>query len=199
MERQKLNTADARISSLETAVDNITKAVAGLAVKLDGLSDSLSKSHRWDWASIWGGVACLLVVIGAVGQSYIAPIYSKFDFLSKDFQETKLELNRLRDTANLNRGNIEKHAALFAAKLTEIETQFDWLNDIVNMRDRNASLLTAMLWEKAYQRPLPQPTLPNAGPGANDQSRADYNGEAALISIREMLDDKQYRRTQGTP
>lgn len=170
------NNLQSRVSSLETSVANIAEGVVALSKKVDSLAETFTRSHRWDWQAIWGGLGIVLMVIGAAGTAWISPIYTQIEFGKAEWADAKREMRSLRSLSTDNRALIDKHAAVFGAKLTEVETQFDWLNDIVNMRDRNASLLTSLLWERTFDRPLPQPTMPNAGPGAVDRSR---NGNGA--------------------
>jgi hypothetical protein len=92
--------------------------------------------------------------------------------------ESKADRERIDAVATSTRAKIEQHEAVFGAKLMEIETQFDWLNDIVNMRDRNNFLLDSIVWEEVYKKPLPQPSLPNAGPGSASHPSRGVNGHS---------------------
>jgi hypothetical protein len=62
MTAQQMNNTDARLSSLETSVVTLTEGMRTLSIDLRSLSDTVSKSHRWDWAAIWGGMGVLLTM-----------------------------------------------------------------------------------------------------------------------------------------
>ena len=177
--RDHITTADdteSRLSRLETSQQNTTDAIVGLSKKVDELGTAIARSHRTDWTTIYGGATVLLIVIGAVGKSYISPLEMSLEFGKEEVGRLRGNVDEISDTTNRNRAMIEQVASLMGAKLTEVETQFDWLNDIVNMRDRNFHMFQSIIWEEEFGKPLPQPTLPDAGPGSHSRNRSQNNG-----------------------
>src|SRR5262249_18313424 len=79
----------------------------------------------------WQMLGVAVVIIGAIGTAVITPL--------------------TRDVAANER--------LADMRLREIETQFRWMSDVTNMREREADRRIALLWQKVYQETLPPASL----------------------------------------
>lgn len=182
---------ESRLSTLETQVQNLSTTsssnFAALFAKFDQLSSELSKAGRYNVTTICTIVGAAAVLVGAIGNSYIRPIELEIAHLQKGHDEIletraalhsemRADIRKARDVADAGVSLTDRHAAVVAAKLTEIETQFGWLNDVVNMRDQRSLMLESLLWKKNFGEYLPEAHLPEAGPGAKPHNRAQANG-----------------------
>src|SRR5262249_62342583 len=59
-------------------------------------------------------------------------------------------------------------------RLREIETQFRWMSDVTNMREREADRRIALLWQKVYQETLPPASLEAAARASRHLAQRVY-------------------------
>lgn len=94
--------------------------------------------------------------------------------LQADVQELERSERELREIGQRNSAGIINLASVAGNKFTEVETQFNWLRNVMNMRDRQGNFVDAIMWREMFKHPLPQPTMPDAGPGAAGENTTTY-------------------------
>jgi hypothetical protein len=80
--------------------------------------------------------------------------------LSADLGSTSTRLERMSAVASTNSERVTK----IETALTEVEAQFCWLSDQVNLRFANRGQFITMLWAKVMGMTIPpEPTVPRVG------------------------------------
>src|SRR5262249_45848894 len=94
----------------------------------------------------WQMLGVAVVIIGAIGTAVITPL--------------------TRDVAANER--------LADLRLPAIQTQFRWMSDVTNMREREADRRIALLWQKVYQETLPPASLEAAARASRHLAQRVY-------------------------
>jgi|SRR5215469_3583966 len=165
-----------RLASLETDVRNLSQDVRSLAQSVQVLADRMSARERPNWQML--GVA--IVLVGAIGTAVITPLTrdvaanDRYSQMRTDAQEAQIQdLRKLlaeRDAALHGYVDVEvarvsqQGSSGLEQRMQEIETQFRWMTDVTNVREREADRKISLLWRKAYGEELPIASLPDVGP-----------------------------------
>lgn len=152
-------TPDERISSLETAVEGIAHEVRGFIAAtgkdISEIRSAINASGRAPWGNIISAAALAVVVIGAIGTSYLAPAQVRLEFAEKEVLRMERVRERVEDRIDAVEKESSKTAASMHDKLSEVETQFGWMVDAVNQERAHRVRMEGLLWNKVYNEPLP--------------------------------------------
>lgn len=72
-----------RVSALESSHLHLTKNVDRLATSIDKLVESEIHSRRTPWGTIISAMGLVIVLVGAIGSAWIAPINVRLEEISR--------------------------------------------------------------------------------------------------------------------
>lgn len=178
---------DSRLSVLENDVGNLRDDIGDLSSRVSGdinrlgqqfqnLADSIGGRDKKDWAAFWGAALVVVTVISSLAYAFYSPLNQRIGNNEDRLTRTQDKLDAAAVANASTAAMVERLAAVHAAKLTEIETQFAWECNLRNSRERELGTWINMLWADAHDgRPLPYLNLPEVGPG-NGGKNAEANG-----------------------
>ena len=113
---------EARVSSLETSVANLTTDVGRVLMAVDSLRTTISEAQRPQWANWLSAVGLAVVIIGAIGSAFIAPLTLNLAHHTKLLDERGIIIDGLQDRLR----NVESDTK---SNLKTNEAQFESLTD----------------------------------------------------------------------
>lgn len=187
MARQNINqSVEPRISSLETSVRGIETRIDHLSNMVQKVADGIASSAKTNWGTLLSAIGISIVMITGIGSSYILPLNTEMrlnavhnDSIRKiyvDNYNREIDLLKglsFKDGEKISaiskeletlKGEVQRNDARIMEKLKEIETQFAWLNDVTNIRNRSIDRNISILWNDIFKTEMPQSSASDAGP-----------------------------------
>lgn len=152
-------TPDERISSLETAVEGLAHEVRGFVSAtgkdISEIRSAIQASGRAPWGNIISASGLAVIIIGAIGTSYLAPAQVRLEYAEKEVNRMDRLSARQEERIDAVENESARTAAGLQDKLSEVETQFGWMVDAVNQERAHRVRMEGLLWNKVYGEPLP--------------------------------------------
>ena len=139
--------------SLEPRVASLETAVKQIAASIGNIESQMTAKNRVNWGVIISAIGLAVVMVAAIGRSYLAPIDIQIEFAKALFAEERTK----RQDATAKIGTIDK-------AFEEIETQFRWSRASNSFAFATQQRLIQMLWKKVYAEDLPALDLIEIGP-----------------------------------
>lgn len=168
-------TPDERISSLETAVEGLAHEVRGFVAAtgkdISEIRTAIQNSSRAPWGNIISATGLAVIVIGAIGTSYLAPAQVRLEYAEK-------EVNRMERWSTNQEARVDaveressRTSSSLKDKLSEVETQFGWMVDAVNQYRATQDRMLGLMWNKVYGESLPLLHVNPIGPVMNREKQ----------------------------
>ena len=110
---------DAEIDALVSAVGTINSSVKDLRGSIDALANRLGESGKAQWGNIFAAIGVGIVIIGAIGTSFISPLSTALIAHDKILTERGVVIekvqDRIREAESLIRSNQQVHESEYRA------------------------------------------------------------------------------------
>lgn len=117
----------ARISSLETSVNTLTGDIRSIAESVDKLRGMISDNQKPQWGNWIAAMGVGLIVLSAIGASFIAPLSIQLNHHDNTISETGRDLrdiqNRVQDVevkSSANRESIDREISAVKDTLYDV-------------------------------------------------------------------------------
>jgi len=171
------NTTNDRLTKLESGLANISQEVANIRSDIASLAQAQNASRITNWPLV-------MTIIGA-GAAVLGGLYSTLASRQENMslkaelemvryvqpvvvssEQSKADRGMLHDRVQDNNtkltalaGKVDAHYAEARSTVAEIEAQFRNVGNTQNLRYQEISRLLGLLWQKAYNEPLPPPSF----------------------------------------
>lgn len=144
-----------RLSSLETSVESLTGDVRGLMHSIDSLRGMVEAGNRTQWGTIISGIGLSVVIIGAIGSAFIAPLAISTQGHEQILYDRGITIESVKDRLRELEASVATNNAVTAARFAAIG---DIVDDIKKngsgiTRERLAILEHEVLTQKAVHKP----------------------------------------------
>lgn len=156
-----------RIAALEADMRAMTRAVKDMAESQERFASETRASiaaarteiiaaRTTPWGNIIAAAGLSIVVIGAIGASFIAPLNIAQSYAGHERDKLREDLDKANDAAVMRSQNNRADIEAIRERFKEIETQFRLASQIENLRSDHEYTLFQMLWNETHTVPMPQ-------------------------------------------
>jgi hypothetical protein len=169
-------TSDERLAVVETDIENLSADVREMSRAVHTLSETIAARGQFSWQTI----GIVMAIVGAIGTAVIAPLARdvaaagnlaqvRTEAEAASLADIRRQLSNVDETmrhyVDVEIGRVTSQAtSTLEQRLQEVETQFRWMTDVTNIREREDDRKTSLLWHRVYGEDYPAATRPNVGP-----------------------------------
>lgn len=116
-----------RLSSLETSVETLTLDMREVIRSIDSLRSIVSDHQRPQWGNLISAVGVSVVIIGAIGSSFITPLTVQLSHVERHRQDIAHSVEKLTDRMRELESRVSSNDQVITERVEAVTTV---LNDI---------------------------------------------------------------------
>lgn len=115
--RHDIESLEPRLSSLETAVFQMTRGMDSLQATVDAIRNNIAQSQKPQWGNIISAVTMSTVIISAIGAAFVSPLTIITTSHQKTLDERSMTLVQIQDRLREVESVASTNEKLFSSEL----------------------------------------------------------------------------------